>query len=669
VRSDREKEETGYQPGITNTTKLPLLPRDIPASITTVPKELMYDRGADTFREALRNVPGLTYNAGEGGRIGDNITLRGYSVVGDIYLDGIRDIAQYNRDLFNIESIDVLRGSASMLFGRGSTGGVLNQVSKTPYLYDRYEVSLTAGSYNYFRETADLNKKIGENAAVRVNLMKTDADSFREGVETHRVGFAPTLSWGIGTRDEFSLSYYHLNYDDVPDYGVPYFQGRPLSVPVERFYGLANADYQRDSADVGTASYIHRFSLDTSVKTVLRRGSYSRDLWAVAPRLTTPVPASLSDATGITRQAQRRGGEEDTLTSQTDYTTRFSTGGIKHLALAGLELLHENASRWNWAGGGANPPTTVGNPNSSPVLPANFFSVARAGQVNYKADTTGLYAQDMIELRPQWKVLLGARWDLFKADYERAAPQGPLSRTDRVWSYRTGLIYQPSDFQSYYVAYGTSFNPSGELYSLDDLSARTPPEKNRNMEVGSKWELADGNLSVRTALFRSEKTNERNTDLSVVVDQNLLSGKRHTDGVELEAAGRITPNWEVFSGLALMKSVIDAATGAQANTLGKKPINTPSYTFNLWTVYRLGGGWKVGTGVEGVGNRYANTTNTAMVPHYARWDALLAYEQSRYELKVNVLNLADQSYYEGVYQGHVIPGVKRTLLFTAKLKY
>jgi catecholate siderophore receptor len=668
VRSDREKEDTGYQPGITSTTKLPLLPRDIPASITTVPKELMYDRSADTFREALRNVPGLTYNAGEGGRIGDNITLRGYSVVGDIYLDAIRDIAQYNRDLFNIESIDVLRGSASMLFGRGSTGGVLNQVSKTPLLYDRYEGTFTVGSYNYFRETADLNKKIGENAAVRVNVMKTDSGSFREGVETHRWGIAPTVSWGIGTRNEFSLAYYHLQYDDVPDYGVPYFSGRPLAVSGDTFYGLANADYQRDSANIGSATYIHRFDTTTSIRTVLRKGAFRRDLWAVAPRVAG-APARITDATPITRQPQRRAGDEDTLTSQTDLTAKLSTGPVKHLVLAGMELLHEKAARWNWAGGGANPAATAGSPNSSPPLPAGFFNATRAGQVTYTADTVGLYAQDMIELTPQWKLLAGLRWDQFKADYERAAPPGSLARTDRMWSYRTGVIYQPSDERSYYVAYGTSFNPSGELYSLDERGTNTPPEKNRNIEAGAKWELFGGNLSFRSAVFRSQKTNERNTDLAVSIEQNVLAGKRHTDGVELEAAGRINPDWEVFGGLALMESRIDAATGQQANTLDKKPINTPSYTFNLWSVYRLGGGWRAGAGVEGVGNRYGNTTNTVLVPHYARVDALVAYEKPRYEVKLNVLNLLDREYDEGVYQGHVVPGTRRALLLTAKLKY
>ncbi len=669
VQVSRDPENKGYQGGATSVGKTPQLPRDIPQAITIIPQQLIYDRNADTMREALRNVPSLTFNAGEGGRIGDNITLRGFSVVGDLYLDGIRDIAQYNRETFNLEQIDVLRGSASMLFGRGSTGGIINQVSKTPFLADRYETALTVGTDDYYRATADLNKKVGDGAAIRFNVMKTDAKSFREGVQTDRLGYAPSIRWGIGTRNEFAVSHYHLGYNDVPDYGVPYFQGLPLAVPVERFYGIANADYQKDDTDITTFSYTHRFSTDTEIKSVLRKARYRRDLWAVAPRLPGGT-TFITGATAINRQAQRRAGEEDTITSQTDFNTRFAAAGMKHNLLVGMELLREEASRWNWAGGGANPATTVGNTNPYVIpLPANFFSASRAGQVDYRANTAALYTQDTIEFLPMWKAVVGARYDNFKADYERPAPQGELSRTDRVWSWRTGLIFQPSDAQSYYVAYGTSFNPSGELYALDDRGANTPPEKNRNIEAGAKWELFEGNLSLRTAVFRSEKTNERNTDLAVTVEQNLLSGRRHTDGIEVEAAGRITKDWEVFAGASLLDAKIDAATGQQANTLGKAPLNTPDYTSSLWTVYRLGGGWKVGGGVEAVGLRWGNNTNTNAVPHYTRYDALLAYEQKSYDLKLNVLNLTDTDYYEGVYQGHVIPGTKRAIQITLKLKF
>ena len=670
VTGDRDRERT-YQPGLTNIGKTQQLPRDIPQSVTVVPESLMHDRGADTFREALRNVPSITFNAGEGGRIGDNITLRGFSVVGDLYLDGIRDIAQYNRDTFNAEQIEVLRGSSSMLYGRGSTGGIINQVSKVPTVVDRTVLGLTLGQYNYARATVDSNQVVGENVAVRITAMRTRSDSFRDDVKTDRTGVAPSVRWGIGTANEFQVSHYHLQYDDIPDYGVPYFNGKPLAVPVTTFYGLADANYQRDKADISTLSYTHQFNAQSSIRSVIRAADYHRDLFAVAPRLAAGT-TFITDATVITRQRQARGGDERTLTSQTDYNGKFEAWGFKNQVLLGAEVVREDASRWNYvqAIGVTNPATTVGNPNSRPTLAPNYFSsVTRTGEVSYKADTVGLYGQETLELTSQWKLVFGARYDNFKADYERAAPAGPLNRTDRVWSTRAGVLFQPDDFATYYAAYGTSFNPSGELYSLDDRGTNTPPEKNRNIEMGAKWELFDGNLSFRTALFRSEKTNERNTDLAVSVAENLLSGKRHTNGFEVEAAGRITPDWEVFAGAARMWAKIDAATGQQANTLGKIPINTPEYTMSLWSVYKLTENWRVGAGLEAIGKRYGNATDTVEVPAYTRSDWMISYEKNAYVVRLNILNAFDRKIYEGVYQGHVVPGTTRTALMTFEYKF
>lgn len=663
VVDERDRLPT-YQPGITSVGKVPQLTRDIPQSVTIVPESLIHDRNADTFREALRNVPGLTFNAGEGGRIGDNVTLRGYSVVGDLYLDGIRDIAQYNRDTFNVERIEVLRGSSSMLYGRGSTGGIINQVSKEPVLVDKGSLALTAGSFRYGRATLDVNQRVGENAAIRLNAMATDAESFRDGVQTGRWGVAPSARWGIGMPDEFALSGYFLKYDDVPDYGVPYFQGKPVPVPVENFYGMARADHQKDEAGIATASWTHRFDARTSFKTVLRSGDYERNLWAVAPRLA-PGTTVLTDATLVNRQRQARGGEEHTLTSQSDLVAERSAFGMKHLLLAGVELVREKAERWNTTGAVPNPPTLLAHPDPWVDLPAGYFdNVIRTNPVSYTARTVGIFAQDVAEIAPSWKAVLGARFDRFDADYDRAPPAGALSRLDKVWSWRAGLLYQPDDLQTWYAAYGTSFNPSGELYSLDERGANTPPEKNRNIELGTKWDLADGDLSLRGAIYRSEKTNERNTDLEMSVEQNLLSGRRHTDGIEIEAAGRITPNWEVFAGAARQRGVIDEATGQQAATLGKVPLNTPGYTASLWTVYRIGSRWRVGGGLEAAGKRYGNNTNTVEAPAYRRWDAMVAYTAPGWELRLNGFNLADADIYEGVYQGHVVPGTKRNFQLT-----
>jgi len=662
VEATRARES--YQPEITSVGKLQQAPRDVPQSLTVIPESVYNDRGNASLQQALGNAPGITFGAGEGGRIGDNFTMRGFPIYGDLYLDGIRDVAQYNRDLFNTQQIDVLRGASSMLFGRGSTGGVVNQVSKQPMLVDEYEAIATLGSYGYSRATLDLNKAIGSSTGLRVNAMVHDADSFRgEGPHYERWGVAPAVTWGMGTRLELGLSFFYLKEDNVPEFGVPYFQRRPLDVPVDRFYGFANGAYERYETGIVTASALYRFTPDVSLRTMLRAADYERDLWTSVPRLpggTTVV----TDATAVNRQRQARGGEETPVTIQSDLNAKFNTGRLEHLLLAGMELTWEDAKRWNYAPTGTIPPTTVGDPNPYPALPAGFFTKTRTGEVNFEADSIGLYVQDIVEFLPGWKVLLGVRWDRLDADYERAEPLGPLDRTDSVPSYRTGLIWQPDAVQTYYLAYGTSFNPSAELYSLDVRGSNTPPEKSRNFEIGAKWDLARG-LSLRAAVFRTEKTNERNTD-PLVADEFLLSGRRHTDGIELEAAGRITPKWEVFGGVALMDAEIDESINADQE--GNWPLYTPPYTANLWTVYQLPHGWQVGGGFNAVGKRYGNNANTNYAPGYIRWDAMLSYVQPRYTLRLNVLNVFDTVHYETVYQGHVIPGTSRVFLGTIEVK-
>ena len=694
--AEQTPSESSYQAGKTKIGKTEQLPKDIPQSVTIVSNKLMQDRNADTFKEALRNVAGLTFNAGEGGRIGDNITIRGYSAVGDLYLDGIRDSAQYNRETFNLEQIDVLRGSSSMLFGRGSTGGVINQVSKQPLLTDRNIVSTTQGSYAYQRYTGDFNQQLADTTAVRVNIMSTDSDSYRDEVEQSRSGIAPTISFGIGKDDQFTLSHFHLEENNIPDMGVPYFDpdgsarapdghsilggfdAKPFDVDRDTFYGMSDIDYEKNDTDITTASYTHKFNEDTELTTRLRSSDYTRDLWAVAPRLILSHPASVAnpvtvnDITGMRRQKQARGGEEETVTSQTDFSTHFDTAGIQHELLLGNEILRENARRWTntLPLGVTNPIADPFKPDPEPVLPPNYNYMGKSDINYYTGDSYAFYFQDVIGLTDQWKVLTGARWDHSANDYDRVVDS--FTRKDIVNSWRLGLLYQPTDNSTYYVSKGSSFNPSAELYQLDKITEDVPPEKSLNTEIGAKWELFEGDLSVRTAVSRSEKTNERNTDLESSVA--VLSGERHTDAIELEVVGHVTEEWEIFTAMAYMEANIDehsntSATGVETTDEGYEPINTPHYTFNLWNTYSFGGGWRVGLGVDAIGQRYANQTNAAVVPSYTRWDSMLAYEQKTYSVKLNMFNMFDKKYYEGVYAGHVLPGAPRTLEMKVEYKF
>lgn len=681
VQDERIDEGKGYQGGVTRVGKLPQLPKDVPQALTVVSEALIEEKNADTLKEALRNVAGLAFNAGEGGRIGDNMTLRGFSSFGDLYLDGIRDVAQYNRETFNIEQVEVLRGSAAMLFGRGQAGGVINQASKEAGLKNTGSVTTTVGSNDYKRLTADVNQVLDDTVALRINAMKTEAGSSRDHVNSEREGFAPSLRFGIGTGHEVTLAHYYLQTHNTLDYGVPFFNNKPLDVPANRFYGTTS-DYEDNTTHISTLTYRHSTSDDSEFKTVLRHADYTRDLWGVAPRLAGGI-VTITASTPITRSRQARGGHEETWTSQTDYSNQFDTGPVHHETLVGLELLQERAGRWTYgAGVAATPATTVGNPDASPALPAGYGNQARTGINRYSGLTTGLYAQDTVALLPGWKVLLGLRHDQMDAAYSNGA------RVDfGEWSYRTGLSWQPTDLQHYYLAFSDSFNPTADLYQFTTTASPAPAERSRTLELGAKWELFDGDLSLRSSIYRSEKEWERNTDVESAANAptpanpypNLLTRKRHTNGLEFEAAGRITPRWELFFGWALLDARIDEAKpGGNKAAEGMRPRNTPPFTYSLWTTYRLPAGWRVGGGVEGRGARlaYGIPNGTAIptvneAPGYRRWDAMVSYEQAKYLIKLNVLNLFDRRYYESVYEngGHVVPGTTRAAQVTVEYKF
>jgi catecholate siderophore receptor len=647
--------------------------RDIPQSITVVNQQLMQDQGVATLKDALRNVPGITFAAGEGGRSGDQVVIRGFSAATDTYRDAMRDIGQYNRDAFNDDKVEVLKGASSMLFGRGSTGGVVNQVSKSPYLGSKLDGDFTIGTNDYQRVTADINQMTGDHSAVRLNLMDTHDGSDRGAAKNERWGIAPSVAFGLGEPTTVVLSYMHQEENNVPDYGVPYNSAtrEPLSVDRSKFYGF-DSDYEKTTADIVTAKVTHDFGNGTELTNQLRYNRFWRDVSPTAPRLASTD----TSATGLMRRSKpMRDGVDQSVNNQTDLTTRFATGDIRHTLLTGLEMTYELSDTSRYTLLNTLPTTTIGNPVSSTAYNAARY---RSSNTKFQASDIALYGMDTIELTRQWKAVLGARFDRFEGDYNvrgfnadgsvNSSNTYDLSRTDNVWSWRSGLIWQPDMAQSYYFSYGTSFNPSGETYSLDKATAKVDPEKNRNIELGAKWDLLDGDASLRAALFRIEKTNERNTDPD---DTTLvtLSGKRHTNGIELEGNGRLTERWEIFAGVTFMDSKIDKAAPGLNGTTGKMPRYTPRATANIWTTYKFTDQITGGIGATYVGKRYANETNTLYLPSYTVGNAMLSYETKHYRFQLNLNNLTNKTYYDGAYTGHATVGTPREAQLTIGLKY
>jgi catecholate siderophore receptor len=690
--------------------------RDIPQSVTVVTEKLIDDRNLDTVKEALKNTAGITFLAAEGGE--EDIRLRGFALqaTGDLFIDGMRDPAIYDRDTFNLDRMEVLRGSASMMFGRGSTGGAVNQVSKTPRLIDEHQVDLTLGNHKYVRATGDFNLQTGESAALRINAMATKADNNGSGASLDKRGAALAYRNGIGERDEFQVNLYHLDNNNGINYGMPFIAPTTgssdrvlLPLKPDTYYGAAS-DYNDSSATLIGGSHTHRFSRDSELRTQIRVGQFERDQRSGAIRLCTrgvnqetgvvtnpqcPSANSLENFgpnTVLTRGNHLKIQDMDTAQFQSDYSGKFEALGVKHDLLAGIDFSREErtvyAARSRAQGGVdiSKPTTLVGTPDDGAWVDES----SRVLRVNnqYTAQGWGAYVQDTVEISPAWKVVAGLRYDNLTGDYDSfSLPQnaaGPMS-TERYrmevseWSPRAGVLFQPTPQQSYHFSVGQSFNTSGDAYSLGASNVNTPPEKSRNIELGAKLDSADKRFSTRLAVFRSTKYNERNTDPDRPVV--TLSGERHVAGFEADIMGRLTSKWEVFgSYMWLPVARVDKAApcpttgqcaqGAAGERPGDRPSLTPEHSGTVWTTYQFTPKLRLGAGLNFRGKQ-SPTRVEWTVPSYVTADLMAEYrfDFDRLTLKANLSNIADKLYADQLYPGHYIPGAGRTLQVTASLKF
>ena len=669
--------------------------RDIPQSVTVFTEKLMNDRNQDDFREVLRTTAGVSFQAGETGE--EDVRLRGFSLgqAGDIYTDGMKDAPLYERDTFNLDRVEVLKGSASMLFGKGSTGGVVNQVNKAPLLIDQHEASYTLGTGSEHRITGDFNWKTGENAALRLNAMVHNAHN--HGARQDKRGIAPTFSWGIGTRDEFTVGLYYLDVQGRPRYNSPWINSNGKIVPTlpaKNYYGL-NSDHLDTSSKYATLGHIHRFGDGGELQTRLRHGQYERDLLASVIRFGKPVTAldQISASTPLSRSSKGRIGDSSMTQLQSDYTNSLTLGGMKHDILAGFDYYRDSADRnWNYANPAGNSSTnpglvtSVGTPNNGAWAPDKRAPV----QYNtFKAQNLGLYLQDTLALTSTVKLVGGLRYDHFKATYRNADGSLGDETSDGLWSPRVGALFQPDDLSSYYVSYGSSFNTSADTYQFGSVSASTgsladtPPEKSRNFEVGGKWELFQRRALLGVAAFYSEKFNERNTDPDN--PGYLLSGKRHATGMEFNLAGRITPKWEIFMNHTWIPSAkIDKSTVSATNTnattgvvtannaqrQGDRPGLTPKHSGSVWSTYAVAPQWRVGAGLTYRSAQNPEGARQMEASGFVTADAMVEYSiDDKTSVKLNVSNLSDKLYADTLYRGFYGPGAPRSVQLMLKTRF
>ncbi|AEG01761.1 TonB-dependent receptor [Methylomonas methanica] len=650
--------------------------RDIPQSISVVKKELIESQNAFNLTDALRNVSGLTIAAGEGGRTGDSITLRGFSANSDQYLDGVKDNGQYSRDTFFIEKAEVLKGASSILFGRGATGGVINQIAKKPTGNTGIKGNFTYGLYDFKRTTIDAETAY-EDFAARLNVMYQDADSFRDYNYTNRWGIAPSFSLKLSPDTDLTMNLLHQQEDGVFDYGVPMWNGRPADVPVNTYYGFYDNRMMDTDANVATVALKHRFSDAFSVKNTVRYGDYERKY--LTHLFSGNAATAGANAGTIARAQALRLSTQETIYNQTDFVLKKPLFGFNNTLMFGSEFGWEEYTFKNKNSTGVSrvsvfDPVLTGSVGAG--LASNFSGTLNTNRLT-RAQTYAGYLMDEFEINPQWKLVGGSRYDVFEAqqdDFLNSANSFNTKVTQ--FSPRGGVVWQPTNWQSYYFSYGKSFNPSAESLSLSARSANLPPEQNNNYEIGAKLDLFDGKLSATAALFRLEKTNARTTSAT---DPNLqeLSGAQRTDGFELGLAGEVLPNWDLSATYAYLdaevvssnNSAVGSVSGQTKSYQGMRMVNVPKHSGVVWSTYHLTDNWEVGGGVYYATDRYADSVNEAVLPGYARLDAMVAYHQKHYDVQLNVFNLTDTVYYESGRTNSALPGTPVSGQLTVSFKY
>jgi catecholate siderophore receptor len=691
-----EGKRDDFNTGTTALTKLPADLHDVPQSVVVVNKALLQSQGATSLSDALRNVAGITLGGAEGGQIGNNINLNGFSARTDIYLDGFRDRGQYFRDTFAMEEIEVLMGPSSMLFGRGSTGGIINQVTKKANLKQSTEVSASVTTNGLVRTTADYNHPLSETSAVRVSVMAQDgAATTRNQSNVQDFGLAASYVTGIGTATEITLSTLIQHNHDQPDYGLPALNGHPVNVDRDTAYGLNSDRTDQDVVSLN-AGIKHKITPDVTLRNQTQFNYVRTNAVETAPQgIGTVGAGGYTAVTGgasalplsslfVQAQSHDRTIRDYSIFNQTELSAKGTFLGFKHDALVGLEVGHDGYDVQNYyrngtcngvALTGAATPTS-GFADCIPLVNPTY-SAAGTGVTSTignhqggSSNTIATYVGDTLELTPQVKLVGGLRYDKFVAQISNSINSSNMpkvanntalayaNQSVNFLSVRAGAIWQPTAAQSYYVSYGTSFNPSLEQLTGTVGQTNLDPEKNKSYELGGKWDWAE-NLSLNAAVFQIDKQNARSLISTGVY---ALSGDVRVKGARAGATGRINKQWQVAAGYTYLDAqVLSGAAGDTA--VGKIPTNTPKHTLTTWTTYDIVSHWQVGGGATYMSQRYANPTNTVQVGGYVRWDTTLAYIQKDYDIRLNILNLTNKMYYDALIQsdgGRSVPGTGRT---------
>lgn len=632
-------------------TDIPL--RDVPQAVTVLGRQLLADQSAQSMAEVVRYIPGITMGQGEGHR--DAPTIRGNSTTADFFVDGVRDDAQYLRDIYNVEQVEALKGANAMVFGRGGGGGVINRVTRDAQWTPVHALTLEGGSFAHRRATLDIGDGLGGTVAGRLNGVLEESGHFRDATSLERRGLNPTAAVLLG---KTLVRMGHESFSDrrTVNRGIPAFQGRPSSAELTTFFGDPAASPSTTVVNASSAA------VERSVGAITIR---NRTRFAVYDKFYQNVyPGAVNAAgTDVSLLAYNNATWRRNLLNQTDVTWSVERGRVRQIFLVGAEVGRQTTDNYRETGYFGDSATSLAVPFDQPQVstPVTFRQSATDPDYRAVAGSGGIYGQHQIALGSRWQAVVGLRYERFELQFQNHRNGQQLFREDLMLSPRAGIVFRPAEPVSVYSAYSVSHLPgSGDQFS--SLSATTQaldPERFINREVGLKWELRP-NLAVNAAVYRLDRTN---TSAPSPLDPARIvqTGRQRTTGEEIDIIGNISAAWEVAGGYAGQRALIMSRTTA-AKAGASAPL-VPRHTFSLWNRYRIATRLSTGLGVVAQSRMFAAVDNSVTLPGFARLDAAAYLTVMRsVRAQLNVENVLGHRYY-GTSHGNnnIMPGAPRTL--------
>ncbi|MGY2052898.1 TonB-dependent siderophore receptor [Methylobacterium sp. JK268] len=634
--------------------------RDTPQTVNVIPREVLVDRQDTRLTDALFNVSNVQPAGTIQGR-SETYNIRGFNTqtyaIDGVLLNQASNFYTVERDLADIERVEVLKGPASVLYGRGEPGGLINLVTRRPTLEPSAEASVQGGSFGFRRVQGTVSSAIPtvEGLAGRLSFAAQGDPTFRNfgDRENSRFFVAPSFTWNPGPDTRVTFLGEFTRTDNQYDEGLIARYGRVPLDNISRFYGEPNSRYN-GTANFGLLKVEHDVNEHLMLREVLSAQGGGFDQFAVrATGLNrTQTVVQRRDNVGLSSYAS--------VDSQTEVVAKFEAFGLRHTALVGIE----------YTDGYRHTLTTQGNIASVSFFNPTFGAVPGPanqlqGDLRQKNALTGLYAQDQIDLGYGFQLLAGLRYDTGSQFYFNRTPSSRSIPPDQELSGtspRVGLVYRPVDPLTLYASYATSFKPQ----TANVLGAvNPPPETGEQVEAGARYDITP-DLSLSAAAFRITRNNVAADD-PININYKVITGQQRSDGVEADLAGTILPGWRIIGGIGYLDARVTRDT---TYAVGAKLVGVPAFSASVWTTYEVQEGplrgLGLGAGLTHVGQRTGDLLNSYKVGAYTRVDAAIYYDvDAHYRLSLNMRNLTNARYIEQPYnQYNNLPGAPFTVLAT-----